>query len=85
MMFQASTRGLPEGHKGSVRVIQIGEIDNNMCCGTHVTNLAQLQVSNPHLIYIQYMNSNIISLDKYQIYTGYFGRLGESGESITIQ
>lgn len=41
---RASTRGLPEGHKGSVRVVQIGDIDNNMCCGTHVTNLAQLQL-----------------------------------------
>ena len=45
---RASTRGLPEGHTGSVRVIQIGDIDNNMCCGTHVTNLAQLQVSRLH-------------------------------------
>ena len=41
---RASTRGLPEGHNGSVRVIQIGDIDNNMCCGTHVSNLAQLQM-----------------------------------------
>jgi len=42
------TRGLPDDHVGAVRVIQIGtennEIDNNMCCGTHVTNLSQLQM-----------------------------------------
>ena len=40
----ASTRGLPEDHVGAVRVIQIADIDNNMCCGTHVTNLSQLQM-----------------------------------------
>ena len=42
------TRGLPDDHVGAIRVIQIGtennEIDNNMCCGTHVTNLSQLQM-----------------------------------------
>lgn len=27
-----------------MRVVQIGDIDKNMCCGTHVTNLSQLQV-----------------------------------------
>lgn len=45
---QAKTRGLPEDHKGSVRVIEIGsgedQLDSNMCCGTHVTNLSHLQV-----------------------------------------
>lgn len=42
-LAKASTRGLPEDHVGEVRVISIGNIDNNMCCGTHVTNLSQLQ------------------------------------------
>lgn len=39
-----SVKGLPEDHKGDIRVINIGDIDHNMCCGTHVTNLSQLQV-----------------------------------------
>lgn len=44
-MFQArSVRGLPADHKGDIRVINIEDIDTNMCCGTHVTNLSQLQV-----------------------------------------
>ena len=29
---------------GPVRVIEMGDLDSNMCCGTHVNNLAQLQV-----------------------------------------
>lgn len=37
------TRGLPEDHKGDVRVVIIDGIESNMCCGTHVTNLSQLQ------------------------------------------
>lgn len=36
-------RGLPADHVGSVRVVTIDGIESNMCCGTHVTNLAQLQ------------------------------------------
>lgn len=39
-----ASRGLPEDLVGPLRVVQIGDIDKNMCCGTHVTNLAQLQV-----------------------------------------
>lgn len=43
--FQArSARGLPEDHKGDIRVINIEGVEGNMCCGTHVTNLSQLQV-----------------------------------------
>nr|CAD7395340.1 unnamed protein product [Timema poppensis] len=38
------TRGLPDGHKGPVRVVTIQGVDSNMCCGTHVSNLCQLQV-----------------------------------------
>ncbi|XP_070536570.1 alanyl-tRNA editing protein Aarsd1-like [Ptychodera flava] len=37
-------RGLPDDHVGLVRVITIEGIDSNMCCGTHVYNLSQLQV-----------------------------------------
>ncbi|XP_055913720.1 alanyl-tRNA editing protein Aarsd1-A [Eupeodes corollae] len=36
-------RGLPADHVGPVRVIRIEGIESNMCCGTHVTNLSQLQ------------------------------------------
>ncbi|XP_019876140.2 alanyl-tRNA editing protein Aarsd1 [Aethina tumida] len=39
-----SVRGLPTDHKGDIRVINIDGVDTNMCCGTHVTNLSQLQV-----------------------------------------
>ncbi|KAF4524062.1 hypothetical protein B566_EDAN013010, partial [Ephemera danica] len=42
-LLEAKTRGLPEGHEGAVRVISISGLDNNMCCGTHVSNLSQLQ------------------------------------------
>lgn len=37
-----ATRGLPKDHVGDVRVITIQGVESNMCCGTHVTNLAQL-------------------------------------------
>lgn len=36
-------RGLPADHVGPVRVVHIEGIESNMCCGTHVTNLSQLQ------------------------------------------
>uniref|UniRef100_U3I8S0 Alanyl-tRNA synthetase domain containing 1 n=1 Tax=Anas platyrhynchos platyrhynchos TaxID=8840 RepID=U3I8S0_ANAPP len=38
------SRGLPDDHTGPVRVINIEGIDSNMCCGTHVSNLSDLQV-----------------------------------------
>lgn len=38
-----ATRGLPADHEGQIRVINIEGVDSNLCCGTHVTNLAQLQ------------------------------------------
>ncbi|XP_077993636.1 alanyl-tRNA editing protein Aarsd1-B-like [Glandiceps talaboti] len=38
------TRGLPDDVVGQVRVITIEGIDTNMCCGTHVYNLSQLQM-----------------------------------------
>ena len=43
LYIKAHTRGLPEDVAGPVRVIEMGEVDSNMCCGTHVSNLAQLQ------------------------------------------
>uniref|UniRef100_A0A8C8DYA2 Alanyl-tRNA synthetase domain containing 1 n=1 Tax=Oryzias sinensis TaxID=183150 RepID=A0A8C8DYA2_9TELE len=38
------SRGLPEDHAGPVRIVSIVGIDDNMCCGTHVSNLSHLQV-----------------------------------------
>ncbi|XP_050571501.1 alanyl-tRNA editing protein Aarsd1 isoform X3 [Cygnus atratus] len=38
------SRGLPDDHTGPVRVINIEGVDSNMCCGTHVSNLSDLQV-----------------------------------------
>lgn len=40
------TRGLPEDVSGPLRVVTIDGIESNMCCGTHVKNLAQLQAIN---------------------------------------
>ena len=42
---QVKTRGLPDDHAGPIRIIDIEGIDANMCCGTHVSNLSQLQVT----------------------------------------
>eukprot|EP01006_Ploeotia_vitrea_P024547 TRINITY_DN57377_c0_g1_i1.p1 TRINITY_DN57377_c0_g1~~TRINITY_DN57377_c0_g1_i1.p1 ORF type:complete len:429 (-),score=36.66 TRINITY_DN57377_c0_g1_i1:42-1271(-) len=39
----ARSRGLPTGWEGALRVIEIQGVDINMCCGTHITNLSQLQ------------------------------------------
>uniref|UniRef100_A0A2A4JNL3 Threonyl/alanyl tRNA synthetase SAD domain-containing protein n=1 Tax=Heliothis virescens TaxID=7102 RepID=A0A2A4JNL3_HELVI len=41
---EAHTRGLPEDCIDTIRIICIGTIDENMCCGTHVSNLSQLQM-----------------------------------------
>lgn len=38
-----ATRGLPKDHVGDIRVITIHGVESNMCCGTHVKNLSQLQ------------------------------------------
>ncbi|MBN1336762.1 MAG: alanyl-tRNA editing protein [Deltaproteobacteria bacterium] len=37
------SRGLPEGHVGPVRLVEIEGIDLNTCAGTHVPGLAALQ------------------------------------------
>ena len=39
----AHTRGLPADHAGPVRLVSISGVDSNLCCGTHVSNTAQLQ------------------------------------------
>jgi len=40
----AKTRGLPDDHVGDLRVVQLpGGIDMNLCCGTHLKNLRELQ------------------------------------------
>lgn len=41
---QFRTRGLPDDHRGAVRVVRIEGVDGNMCCGTHVSNLGHLQI-----------------------------------------
>ncbi|XP_064106237.1 alanyl-tRNA editing protein Aarsd1-B-like [Macrobrachium nipponense] len=40
---ESHTRGLPEDLVGPVRVVTIDGIDSNMCCGTHVHSLADIQ------------------------------------------
>lgn len=41
---QVRGRGLPDDHAGPVRVVTIEGVDASMCCGTHVSNLSDLQV-----------------------------------------
>ena len=54
-LVDAHTRGLPDDIAGPVRVIQIGKgknnVDSNMCCGTHVSNLSHLQMVK--LLYVE--------------------------------
>jgi misacylated tRNA(Ala) deacylase len=38
------SRGIPEDVKGEVRVVSIGGIDQNTCCGTHVRDTGDLQL-----------------------------------------
>lgn len=40
---QVRSRGLPDDHAGPVRIIDMEAVDANMCCGTHVANLSDLQ------------------------------------------
>ena len=37
------TRGLPEGHHGTIRLVEIAGIDLNTCGGTHVRSTAELE------------------------------------------
>lgn len=41
---QVRGRGLPDDHAGPVRVVTIEGVDASMCCGTHVSNLSDLQI-----------------------------------------
>ena len=41
---EVRTRGLPEDVAGPIRVVTIEGVENNMCCGTHVKNMGQLQM-----------------------------------------
>lgn len=43
-LADARCRGLPDDHTGPVRMLSIGKFDNTLCCGTHVSNLAHLQL-----------------------------------------
>ncbi|KAA0254204.1 alanyl-tRNA editing protein [Acidobacteria bacterium ACD] len=38
------SRGLPEGHEGDVRLVEIAGVDLNTCGGTHVRSTAELEV-----------------------------------------
>lgn len=38
------TRGLPEGHVGDVRLVEIGGVDLNTCGGTHLRSTAEIEV-----------------------------------------
>lgn len=37
------TRGLPEGHEGDIRLVEIAGIDLNTCGGTHLTSTAEIE------------------------------------------
>ena len=37
------TRGLPAGHRGDVRLVEIAGIDRNTCGGTHVRSTAEIE------------------------------------------
>lgn len=57
---EVRSRGLPDDHVGAVRVVVMDGIDENMCCGTHVTNLSQLQVV--ALLYVEKGKKNKTNL-----------------------
>jgi Ser-tRNA(Ala) deacylase AlaX len=37
------SRGLPAGHRGDIRLVEIDGVDRNTCGGTHVANTAELE------------------------------------------
>lgn len=39
----ARTRGLPDDVSGPIRIVEIVGMEDDLCCGTHVQNLVQLQ------------------------------------------
>ena len=42
--LQIRSRGLPEGHLGDVRLVEIETLDLNTCGGTHVARLGEIQM-----------------------------------------
>ncbi|HEX7551180.1 MAG TPA: alanyl-tRNA editing protein [Candidatus Methylomirabilis sp.] len=42
-MLPVRTRGLPEGHTGDIRLVEIAGIDLNTCGGTHVRSTAEIE------------------------------------------
>lgn len=43
--LKAHTRGLPKDCLETIRLICIGDVDQNMCCGTHVSNLRYVHIA----------------------------------------
>ena len=41
--LRAGCKELPDDFAGPIRVVNIDGVDQNMCCGTHVTNLSHVQ------------------------------------------
>jgi alanyl-tRNA synthetase len=41
--LEVRSRGLPAGHTGDVRLVEIEGVDLNTCGGTHVANLAEIE------------------------------------------
>ncbi len=41
--LEVRTRGLPAGHRGSVRLVEISGIDLNTCGGTHLASTAEIE------------------------------------------
>lgn len=40
----AKTRGLPDDHVGDLRVVEFPGVDMNLCCGTHLKDLREVQM-----------------------------------------
>ncbi|SPP86855.1 alanyl-tRNA editing protein Aarsd1-B [Drosophila guanche] len=53
-----AARGLPKDHEGLARVVRIEGVESNMCCGTHVTDLSQLQCIK--LLYAEKVKTNVL-------------------------
>ncbi|XP_017048287.1 alanyl-tRNA editing protein Aarsd1-A [Drosophila ficusphila] len=66
-------RGLPKDHEGLARVVRIEGIESNMCCGTHVTNLSQLQCVK--LLYAEKVKTHV--LVHFVVGERVLGKLGE--------
>ena len=42
--LKVRTRGLPEGHDGEIRLVEIAGVDLNTCGGTHLTSTSEIEV-----------------------------------------